>query len=288
MPKSAHCLLFKRGGGVHYRILPPHARYPNKGLLKTGTFQGTFGRRGDAPLHMSKNVNTDNVLAGHPAVEALLAQPNRNSPKTGYGTVQGSVKRVFDVICASIGLIVLSPLFLVVAIIIKLDSKGPVFFRHERVGQHEKLFRIHKFRSMVVEQEESDLHITPTNDPRITRTGRFLRKWKIDELPQLIDVWCGQMSLVGPRPSNIKYVSKYPKPIKEIVFSVKPGITDLSSIQFCDEGNLLAKSETHPEEIFFREILPKKLRLQMEYVKKQSLWLDVKIIVKTINVIFFK
>jgi len=236
---------------------------------------------------MNKNVNMDNV-AGHPAVEALLAQPNRKSQKTGYGTVQGSVKRVFDVICASIGLILLSPLFLVVAIIIKLDSKGSVFFRHERVGQHEKLFRIHKFRSMVVEQKESDLHhITVANDPRITRAGRWLRAWKIDELPQLIDVLYGRMSLVGPRPLVAEQVQHIHELDRKIIFSVKPGITDLASINFFDESGLY-ENRKNCEHVFKNEILPKKRALQIHYVQTQSFWLDLKILFKTLQVILFK
>jgi len=236
---------------------------------------------------MDKDSNMSKLLAEHPAMEPFSAAKVTDA-KIGYGVVEGYAKRIFDFICASVGLVILSPVFLVVAILIKLDSKGPVFFRHERVGQHEKLFKIHKFRSMYVEQVSNDLHITPADDPRITCIGHFLRKWKIDELPQMIDVWIGQMSLVGPRPSNIKYVKKYPKQVKDVVFSVKPGITDLSSIQFRNEGDMLAGKNGDAEETFFKEILPKKLNLQMRYVQSRSFWLDLKIIFKTIRVVAFK
>jgi len=235
---------------------------------------------------VKNDLSTHKLLIEHPAMESLAAIVNVDGARIGYGAVEGHVKRAFDFICASVGLVVLSPVFLLVAIIIKLDSKGPVFFRHERVGWHGKLFKIHKFRSMYVEQTPSDLHITPANDPRVTRTGRWLRKWKIDELPQLIDVFCGQMSLVGPRPSNIKYVSQYPETVKKIILSVKPGITDMASVCFRNEGELLIKNSACPEEIFFKEILPRKLKLQVEYVKRQSFWLDLRIILRTLVAIF--
>jgi len=234
---------------------------------------------------MDKDLNMSKLLADHPAMEPFAAAKSTDV-KIGYGVVEGHVKRIFDVICASVGLVILSPVFLLIAILIKLDSKGPVFFRHERVGWHGKLFKIHKFRSMYVEQSPSDLHITPANDPRITRAGRYLRKWKIDELPQLIDVLCGTMSLVGPRPSSIKYVSQYPENLKTIILSVRPGITDLASLCFRHEGVLLAQSDAHPENFFFEEVLPKKLSLQLKYVNNQSFLLDVKIIFSTVIAIF--
>jgi len=236
---------------------------------------------------MNKDLNMDNVLAEHPVVESLLAGSAIHSQKAGYGVVQGCVKRVFDVVCASMGLIVLSPVFLVVAIIIKLDSKGPVFFRHERVGQHEKLFKIHKFRSMYVEQKPSDLHITIANDPRITRAGHWLRKWKIDELPQLIDVLYGRMSLVGPRPLVPEQVQHFPEQDKRIIFSLRPGITDLASISFHDENKLYENREDC-EQIFKKKILPEKRKLQIQYVQSYSFLLDMKIIFKTIGVVLFK
>ena len=151
-------------------------------------------------------------------------------------------KRLFDLIFASFGLAILSPLLFLMAVWIKFDSTGSIFFRQERVGQYGKTFRIYKFRTMVTDAEKRGLQITVGNDSRITRSGAFLRRYKLDELPQLIDVVIGKMSLVGPRPEVPKYVAYYPSDVRDIVLSVKPGITDLASIEFKDENTLLGKS----------------------------------------------
>lgn len=190
------------------------------------------------------------------------------------------LKRTFDFVLALAGLLLLSPVLLLVAVLIKRDSPGPVFFRQERIGQHGKPFRIHKFRTMTVTQPGAAMQITVGNDARITRIGDFLRHYKIDELPQLIDVLQGTMSLVGPRPEVPKYVALYPEPTKSIVLSVRPGITDLASIEYRSESDLLGKS-SNPEQTYIDEVMPAKLAYCVQYVQQQSLWLDIQIIVRT-------
>lgn len=194
------------------------------------------------------------------------------------------IKRLFDVTCSLLGLLSLLPIFFIIAVIIKLDSAGPIFYRQERVGQHGRLFKIHKFRSMHVLQARNAAQVTVDNDPRITRVGHFIRKWKLDELAQLIDVWKGQMSLVGPRPEVPKYVELYPDDLRRIILSVKPGITDPASIQFRDENILLAQAED-PELTYQKIILPAKLKLQAEYVRHHSFWNDVRLIIQTVNAV---
>ncbi len=193
-------------------------------------------------------------------------------------------KRLFDLICASLGLVILSPLLLLMAAWVKLDSTGPIFFRQERVGQHGKNFRIHKFRTMVMDAERRGLQITVGNDSRITRSGAFLRRYKLDELPQLIDVVIGTMSLVGPRPEVPKYVDCYPADVRDLVLSVKPGITDLASIEFKDENTLLGQSD-NPEQTYKETILPIKLGYYTRYAQTHNLWLDISLIFKTLAAI---
>lgn len=190
------------------------------------------------------------------------------------------LKRTFDFVLALVGLLLLSPLLLLVAVLIKRDSPGPVFFRQERIGQHGKPFRIHKFRTMTVAKAGTAMQITVGNDARITKIGAFLRHYKIDELPQLIDVLQGTMSLVGPRPEVPKYAALYPEPTRSIVLSVRPGITDLASIEYRSESELLGKS-SNPEQTYIEEIMPAKLAYCLQYVEQQSLWLDIKIIART-------
>lgn len=195
------------------------------------------------------------------------------------------IKRVFDIICALCGLIVLSPVLLLIIVLIKLTSAGPVFFRQTRVGQYEMLFQIHKFRTMIVNAEASGLKITVGRDPRITSIGHFLRKTKLDELPQLIDVLMGTMSLVGPRPEVPEYVQYYTNDIKGIVLSVRPGITDWASIKMIDENDILARA-SDPQQIYIQQILPEKLAYAVRYVQTRSLRLDVYLILLTISKIF--
>ena len=195
-------------------------------------------------------------------------------------------KRLFDLICAGAGVLVLSPLLLVIALWIRLDSRGPVFFRQRRVGRFGVPFRIHKFRTMrddtTADAPALGPQLTVGADPRITRAGRFLRRTKLDELPQLLDVLAGTMSLVGPRPEVPRYVAMYPAALREKVLSVRPGITDLASIAFRDEGALLAAA-VDPEREYTEVVLPTKLRLAADYVDRASLAYDVRLIALTLR-----
>lgn len=193
-------------------------------------------------------------------------------------------KRLFDLFFASLGLILLSPLLLLIAVWIKWDSPGSVFFRQERVGQFGKTFHIHKFRTMVTDAEKRGMQITVGKDPRITVSGAFLRHYKLDELPQLLDVVSGTMSLVGPRPEVPKYVSYYPRNVRDIILSVRPGITDLASIEFKDENILLGQSE-NPEQTYKEIILPIKLGYYTKYAINHNLWLDFMLIIRTFRAI---
>ncbi|BDD92205.1 glycosyl transferase [Pandoraea sp. NE5] len=192
-------------------------------------------------------------------------------------------KRVFDVLASAVGLIVLSPVFLVIAIAIKRESPGPVFFRQERVGLHGCPFLIHKFRTMRLSSDGP--LITIGADRRITRSGALLRRLKLDELAQLIDVFRGTMSLVGPRPEVPKYVALYPEDIKRIVLSVRPGITDLASIEYRDENALLGKSDD-AERTYIEEVMPAKLAFCVKYVRNRSFMLDLRIIFRTFAAVF--
>jgi len=192
-----------------------------------------------------------------------------------------SVKRAFDVVVAAFGLAILAPLFAALAILIRLDSSGPVFFRQQRVGLRGRLFRIHKFRTMSVDAPSRGPGLTVGRDPRITRIGKVLRRYKLDELPQLIDVLRGEMSLVGPRPELPKYVALYPEKMREKVLSVRPGITDLASLQYIDENEMLARA-SDPEREYIERVLPEKLHLYEQYVDQRSVWLDGCIIAKTL------
>ena len=193
------------------------------------------------------------------------------------------MKRIFDIVASVCGLIVLSPLFLILAVWIKLDSKGPVFYRQVRVGKNNKDFRIFKFRSMREGADKGSLVTIGGADPRITRSGYFIRKFKLDELPQLINVFVGDMSLVGPRPEVRHYVN-YWTPEQMHVLDVRPGITDPASIQFRNENDLLDKAK-NPEEYYINVIMQEKIRLYLEYVENHSLWYDIKLIFKTIKVV---
>ena len=193
------------------------------------------------------------------------------------------MKRAFDLFWSGFGLIVLSPLFLILAIWIKLDSKGPVFYRQVRVGRGNKDFRIFKFRSMRVGADKGSLVTIGGHDPRITRSGYFIRKFKFDELPQLINVFLGDMSLVGPRPEVRHYVD-YWTPEQMHVLDVRPGITDPASIKFRNENELMEKAED-PEKYYIEVIMQEKIKLYLEYVEKHSFLYDVGLILKTLWVI---
>lgn len=191
-------------------------------------------------------------------------------------------KRIFDWLASGLGLVVLAPVFLCIALAIKLESPGPVFFRQERVGQGGRLFRIHKFRTMVQGAERQGPQITVGADARVTRVGRWLRQYKLDELAQLIDVFCGDMSLVGPRPEVPRYVACYPDAVRGIVLSVKPGITDRASIEFKDENALLGGAQD-AHQAYVEQVLPVKLRYYVDYVQARSFWGDVGLILATLR-----
>lgn len=193
-------------------------------------------------------------------------------------------KRCFDLFFTSIGLILLIPVFLLIFLCVKLDSPGPVFFRQERVGLDGVIFRIYKFRTMIIDAEKCGKQITIGADQRITASGQFLRKYKLDELPQLINVLMGDMSLVGPRPEVPRYVAEYPPHIREIVLSVMPGITDYASIEYRDENEILGRA-INPEKAYIEEVLPIKLAYYVRYVKERTLWLDFLLIIRTFLVI---
>lgn len=193
------------------------------------------------------------------------------------------MKRIFDIIASAFGLILLSPLFLILAIWIKCDSKGPVFYRQVRVGKNNKDFRIFKFRSMRVGSDKGSLVTIGGRDPRVTRSGYFIRKFKLDEFPQLINVFVGDMSLVGPRPEVRHYVD-YWTPEQMHVLDVRPGITDPASIKFRNENELLEQAED-PEKYYIEVVMQEKLKLYLEYVQNHSFWGDIKLIFQTFKVI---
>jgi lipopolysaccharide/colanic/teichoic acid biosynthesis glycosyltransferase len=194
-------------------------------------------------------------------------------------------KRLFDVFFSAGTLMVLLPLLLAVALWIKLDSPGPVFFRQVRVGRGGRQFRICKFRSMRADAQARGPQITVGEDARITRSGAFIRKYKIDEFPQFINVLLGDMSLVGPRPEVPRYVGLYPPDIRSVVLSVRPGITDLASIAYRDESDLLGRS-TDPERTYVEEVLPAKLALCERYVHERSFFGDLAIIGRSMRASF--
>lgn len=196
------------------------------------------------------------------------------------------LKRWFDITCSGLGLILLSPVFIAVAIVIRMDSPGPIFYRGERVGKNGKIFRIFKFRSMVWDAEKIGGPSTSEIDPRVTKVGRYIRKFKLDEFAQLINVWLGDMSLVGPRPEVKKYVDMYTDQERNIL-GVRPGITDFASLKFHNEGEIIANSGIEdPEEAYCRLIRPEKLNLQLKYIRERSFFLDVKILVLTVLTLF--
>lgn len=188
-------------------------------------------------------------------------------------------KRIFDIVASFLGLFFLVIPFLIIAIAIKATSKGPVFFRQVRVGKNGKEFRIFKFRTMIVNAEQKGLQITTGKDPRITKIGNILRKTKLDEFPQLINVFIGEMSLVGPRPEVPHYVDMYTDYQRNIL-RIKPGITEMSSIVFRNENELLDVSE-NPEKTYIEEIMPKKIEINIDYMKKMNVFYDIYLIFRT-------
>lgn len=196
-------------------------------------------------------------------------------------------KRLFDLLFTVPGLVLLLPVFLVIAVWIRVDSSGPVLFRQERMGLHEKPFCIFKFRTMVLEAEKLGKQITVGADARITRSGRFLRRYKLDELPQLFNVVRGEMSLVGPRPEVPRYVREYSEGDRSIVFSVRPGITDRASIEYQSENDILGLA-ADPEKTYTETVLPVKIRYYKDYAQNHTVWGDFGIILRTLQAILGK
>ena len=194
------------------------------------------------------------------------------------------MKRTFDIMASGLGLLVLSPLLIVVAILIKLTSRGPVLFRHERVGRSFRPFLMYKFRTMVPDAPRLGGPLTSGDDPRITRVGRLLRKTKLDELPQLFNVLRGDMSLVGPRPEVRRYVEMYRKDYQEIL-KARPGITDLASLKYRHESEVLGRA-ANTEEEYIKNILPEKIRLNKEYLESSSLLYALGLIARTFGALF--
>ena len=196
-------------------------------------------------------------------------------------------KRLFDVVSSLLGLALFGLPMLGVALWIRLDSPGPVFFRQERVGRHGKRFRIHKFRTMAIDAEKRGPQLTVGADARVTRVGRVLRANRLDELPQFLDVLAGDMSLVGPRPDVPRYVDQWPADLRERVLAVRPGITDPASLKFRDEATLLAQA-ADPEREYMDVILPRKLALSADYADHASLWTDLTVLGRSVGVLLFR
>lgn len=196
------------------------------------------------------------------------------------------LKRTFDILCSSIGLIILSPVFVAIGVLIIIDSKGGVFYRQIRVGKNFEDFPLYKFRTMYVNETDQQLLTIGDRDTRITKIGYWLRRYKLDELPQLLNVLKGHMSFVGPRPEVRKYVNLY-NDDQLMVLSVKPGITDWASIKFSSESELLAKTED-PESYYIKELIGLKIKQNLEYIDKHDLWTDFKIILLTLKKIALK
>jgi lipopolysaccharide/colanic/teichoic acid biosynthesis glycosyltransferase len=196
------------------------------------------------------------------------------------------MKRLFDLTAAAIALVLLSPLFLLIALFLSATSRGPIFYAGKRVGLRGKVFKMHKFRTMVVDAEQLGGSCTRADDPRITRSGHWLRKFKLDELPQLLNVFLGEMSLVGPRPEVQEYVRLFSSE-ESVILSVRPGITDWASIWDRDEALALAGSPD-PERIYLERIRPEKIRLQLEYVRHRSFLTDLAILFETLKVLILR
>ena len=190
------------------------------------------------------------------------------------------IKRLFDVFVSTVMSVLLSPLLLVLCLAVKFSSKGPVFYMQERIGKNQIPFRIFKFRTMFLDADKKGLLTVGGRDPRVTPVGYFLRKYKLDELPQLFNVVLGEMSLVGPRPEVKRYVDMYSVEQKKVL-EVKPGITDYASIEYSNENELLGKADD-PEKMYVEEIMPAKLKLNLKYVQEKSFFVDLKIIIRTV------
>lgn len=191
------------------------------------------------------------------------------------------LKRLFDLFWATLGLILLWPLFLLIALGIKLEDGGPVFYRQERVGQGGQPFRIWKFRTMVVRADQLGLPLTVGQDPRVTGVGHWLRRFKLDELPQLLNVFVGEMSLVGPRPEVRKFVDLYSAEQRRVL-DLRPGITDLASVKYRRESELLAASED-PERTYVEQVMADKIRINLDYAAQATVWSDFRVVLLTLG-----
>jgi len=207
-------------------------------------------------------------------------------------SARSMAKRLFDLVASGLGLLLLAPLLLLMALAIKLDSPGPVFFRQARVGRHGVEFRIHKFRTMLhferngsAGPQSAVAQLTVGADPRVTRVGALLRRTRLDELAQLIDVLCGNMSLVGPRPEVPRYVATYPRDLRDKVLSVRPGITDPASLAFRDKSAMLACA-ADPQREYIEIVLPAKLRLSARYIDEASFGTDLRLIAATLRTLW--
>ena len=189
------------------------------------------------------------------------------------------IKRGLDIVLSLTGLLVLCPIFLILGLFIRMESKGPIIFKQTRTGRQGKLFEVYKLRTMVTDDSRSAIYTTHSDDPRITKVGNFIRRYNLDELPQFANVLKGDMSIVGPRPEIPQYTALYSEKEKKIL-SVRPGITDLATLWIRDKGNLVLGSED-PEEIYLKKIRPEKIRLQLQYIEEKSTLLDIKIMFKT-------
>ncbi len=196
------------------------------------------------------------------------------------------IKRLFDILFSFVGLLIISPILILISLFIIIDSKGGIFFKQIRVGKGNKDFRMYKFRTMKTDSEKKGFLTIGNKDSRVTRVGYYLRKYKLDEFPQLLNVIKGDMSIVGPRPEVRKYVNMYNEEQLKVL-SVRPGLTDFASLEYINESELLSKSST-PEETYINEIMPAKLNINLIYIKKKSLLTDCFIIFKTILRIFFQ
>lgn len=194
---------------------------------------------------------------------------------------------MFDLIVATFALLAVTPLLLLAMLAIRLDSTGPVWFRQERVGRGGRTFRIHKLRTMQVDAPSRGPGVTAHEDPRITRVGRLLRHYRIDELPQLIDVIRGDMSLVGPRPELPRFVAAYPPALRDELLAVRPGLTDPAALEFADEAALLAGA-ADPERAYVEQILPRKLQLQAEYLRRATLRTDLAVLSRTLRLLLVR
>ncbi|MFL5732389.1 MAG: sugar transferase [Chloroflexia bacterium] len=228
-------------------------------------------------MGLSSGVGGRGSGVGHGIRKPTLI-PDPRPPNSAAHTPDLGLKRFFDVAAAVVGLVVLSPLFAAIAVAVKAQDGGPVFYRATRVGRGGKPFRLYKFRTMITNADRIGPGITAGGDPRVTRAGRWLRKTKLDELPQLINVLSGDMSLVGPRPEDPRYVALY-TPEQQMVLSVRPGITSAASVAYRHEEKMLADDDW--EAAYRNHVMPAKIQIDLDYLARRNFWSDLSILTKT-------